>query len=134
MFSITILSITYSFSLSIQFHFASAVFFVSVLYFLVVHFISFVTAILSVFVCKPCASTCFHPRARKEVFCECPQCGHSYFDRRKLPNCEKCGYLLGGTNESAPKKPKWNLPRAVFFVGSSHFSCKTSTKDDCCFV
>ena len=40
---------------------------VSVLYFLVVHFVSFVTAILSVFVCKPRASTCFHPRARNEV-------------------------------------------------------------------
>ena len=40
---------------------------VSFLNFLVVHFISFVTAILSVFVCKPRASTCFHPRARNEV-------------------------------------------------------------------
>ena len=63
----------------------------------------------------------------------CPQCGHSYFTRRKLPNCEECGYDLGGTNQPAPKKPKRNCPSAVLFVGSSHFSCKTSTKDDRCF-
>ena len=40
---------------------------VSVLYFLVLHFVPFVAAILSVFVCKPRVSTCCHLRARKEV-------------------------------------------------------------------
>ena len=44
-----------------------------------------------------------HPRARKE-----------HFNRRKPPNCEKCGYHLGRTNESVPKKPKRNCPSAVF--------------------
>ena len=39
----------------------------SVLYFLVLHFVPFVAAILSVFVCKPRVSTCCHLRARKEV-------------------------------------------------------------------
>ena len=40
---------------------------VSVLYFLVLHFVPFVAASLSVFVCKPRVSTCCHLRARKEV-------------------------------------------------------------------
>ena len=40
---------------------------VSVLYFLVLHFVPFVAAILSVFVCKPRVSTCCHLRTRKEV-------------------------------------------------------------------
>ena len=40
---------------------------VSVLYFLVLHFVPFFAAILSVFVCKPRESTCCHLRARKEV-------------------------------------------------------------------
>ena len=40
---------------------------VSVLYFLVLHFVPFFAAILSVFVCKPRVSTCCHLRARKEV-------------------------------------------------------------------
>ena len=40
---------------------------VSVLYFLVLHFVPFVAAILSVFVCKPRVSTCCHLRAGKEV-------------------------------------------------------------------
>ena len=40
---------------------------VSVLYFLVLHFVPFVAAILSVFVCKPRLSTCCHLRTRKEV-------------------------------------------------------------------
>ena len=39
----------------------------SVLYFLVLHFVPFVPAIPSVFVCKPRVSTCYHLRARKEV-------------------------------------------------------------------
>ena len=57
---------------------------------------------------------------------------------RRVPSkncdlCEECGYDLGGTNQPAPKKPKRNCPSAVLFVGSSHFSCKTSTKDDRCF-
>ena len=73
-------------------------------------------------------------KSTKRGFGECPQCRHSYFNRRKPPNCEKGGYHLEGTNESAPKKPKRNCPSAVFYVGSSHFSCKTSTMDDHCFV
>ena len=40
---------------------------VSVLYFIVLHFVPFVAAILSVFVCKPRVSTCCHLRTRKEV-------------------------------------------------------------------
>ena len=40
---------------------------VSVLYFLLARFVSLVATILSFFVCKPRVSTCFHPRARKEV-------------------------------------------------------------------
>ena len=40
---------------------------VSVLHFLVLHFVPFVAAILSFFVCKPRVSTCCHIRARKEV-------------------------------------------------------------------
>ena len=40
---------------------------VSVLYFLVLHFVPFVAAILSVFVCKPRVSICCHLRTRKEV-------------------------------------------------------------------
>ena len=52
---------------------------------------------------------------------------------KEASNCEECGYDLGGTNQPAPKKPKRNCPSAVLFVGSSHFSCKTSTKDDRCF-
>ena len=40
---------------------------VSILYFLVLHFVPFFAAILSVFVCKPRVSTCCHLRARKEV-------------------------------------------------------------------
>ena len=58
---------------------------VSVLYFLVVRFVLFVAAFLSFFVGKPHMSTCFHPRHKKGF------CGHSYFNRRKPPNCEKCG-------------------------------------------
>ena len=73
-------------------------------------------------------------KSTKRGFGSCPQCGHSYVTRRKPPNCEECGYDLGGTNQPAPKKPKRNCPSAVLFVGSSHFSCKTSTKDDRCFV
>ena len=73
-------------------------------------------------------------KSTKRGFGSCPQCGHSYVTRRKPPNCEECGYDLGGTNQPAPKKPKRNCPSAVLFVGSSHFSCKTSTKEDRCFV
>ena len=72
-------------------------------------------------------------KSTKRGFGSCPQCGHPYFTRRKPPNCEECGYDLRGTNQPAPKKPKRNCPSAVLFVGSSHFSCKTSTKDDRCF-
>ena len=66
-------------------------------------------------------------KSTKRNFGSCPRCGHSYFPRRKPPNCEECGYDLGGTNQLAPKR---NCPSAVLFVGSSHFSCKTSRKDD----
>ena len=78
----------------------------------------------------------FVSKSTKRGFGECPQCWLSYFNRRKPPNCEKFVYHPGGTNESSrpPKKPKRNFPSAVFFVGSSHFSRKTSTKDDRCFV
>ena len=72
-------------------------------------------------------------KSTKRGFGSCPQCGHPYFTRRKPPNCEECGYDLRGTNQPAPKKPKRNCPSAVLFVGSCHFSCKTSTKDDRCF-
>ena len=73
----------------------------------------------------------FVSKSTKRGFGECPQCWHSYFNRRKPPNCEKFGYHPGGTNESPPpKKPKRNCSSAVFFVGSSHFSRKTSTKDE----
>ena len=59
-------------SLSVRYLFCSIalvpkVVIVSVLYFLVLHFVPFVAAILSVFVCKPRVSTCCHLRARKEV-------------------------------------------------------------------
>ena len=42
--------------------------------------------------------------------------------------------ILEEQTSRPPKKPKRNFPSAVFFVGSSHFSRKTSTKDDRCFV
>ena len=73
-------------------------------------------------------------KSTERGFGSCPQCGHSYVTRRKPPNCEECGYDLGGTNQPAPKKPKRNCPSVVLFVGSSHVSCKTSTKEDRCFV
>ena len=87
-------------------------------------------------ICLCVLATCVNMLSSKNTkrgFGSCPQCGRSYFTRRKPPNCEECGYDLGGTNQPAPKKPKRNCPSAVLFVGSSHFSCKTSTKDDRCF-
>ena len=36
--------------------------------------------------------------------------------------------ILEEQTSRPPKKPKRNCPSAVFFVGSSHFSRKTSTK------
>ena len=93
---------------------------VSVLYFLVVYLVSFVAAILSFFVCKPRVNM-LSSKSTKRGFGECPQCGYSYLNRRKPPNCEKCGYHLGGKNESVPKKPKRKAVQAPFLVGWSHF-------------
>ena len=107
---------------------------VSVLYFLVVHFVSFVVAILSFFVCKPRVSTCLYPRARKEVFVNVRSADILTLIEGSLQIARNLFIILEEQTSRPPKKPKRNCPSAVFFVGSSHFSRKTSTKDDRCFV
>ena len=51
----------------------------------------------------------------------CPQCGHSYFTRRKLPNCEECGYDLGSLGGY------WELTNACR-SGVGRFPMQTKTK------
>ena len=107
---------------------------VSVLYFLVVHFVSFVVAILSFFVCKPRVSTCLYPRARKEVLVNVRSADILTLIEGSLQIARNLFIILEEQTSRPPKKPKRNCPSAVFFVGSSHFSRKTSSKDDRCFV
>ena len=75
-----------------------------------------------------CVSYACRPCFTKRGLGECPRClieGSLQIVRNVVP-------ILA---EQAPKtEPKWNCPSALVFVGSSHFSCKTSTKDDRCFV
>ena len=63
----------------------------------------------------------------------CPGCKAEYFNRTKPPNCNMCGFALGGTFEPSRKKMKYS-PQAVEVKSGSIYSIKTSRKDDRCFV
>jgi len=63
----------------------------------------------------------------------CPKCHEEYFNRSKPPNCPKCGYFLGGTFHGARKKAKSASP-ALVEVCQGVFSCRTTGRDDRCFV
>ena len=62
----------------------------------------------------------------------CPQCKHEYFNRSKPPNCENCGFSLGGSFISK-KRVKQNNPLVVE-ICNGVYSCRTSARDDRCFV
>ena len=63
----------------------------------------------------------------------CPGCKAEYFNCTKPPNCNMCGFALGGTFEPSRKKMKYS-PQAVEVKSGSIYSVKTSRKDDRCFV
>ena len=61
----------------------------------------------------------------------CPRCSEGYSNRAKPPSCPKCGYELGGKFQ--PKKVKSNSAPIVE-VCHGLFSCRTTGRDDRCFV
>ena len=63
----------------------------------------------------------------------CPRCHVEYFNRSKPPNCGNCGHHLGGTLQGARKKTKSASP-AVLEITQGFFSCRTTGRDDRCFV
>ena len=63
----------------------------------------------------------------------CPRCHVEYFNRSKPPNCGNCGHHLGGTFQGARKKTKSASP-AVLEITQGVFSCRTTGRDDRCFV
>ena len=63
----------------------------------------------------------------------CPGCKAEYFNRTKPPNCNMCGFALGGTFEPSRNKMKYS-PQAVEVKSGSIYSVKTSRKNDRCFV
>ena len=63
----------------------------------------------------------------------CPRCDAEYFNRSKPPNCGNCGHHLGGTFQGARKKTKSASP-AVLEISQGVFSCRTTGRDDRCFV
>ena len=62
----------------------------------------------------------------------CPQCEHEYFNTSKPPNCENCGFSLGRSFISK-KRVKQNNPLVVE-ICNGVYSCRTSARDDRCFV
>ena len=62
-----------------------------------------------------------------------PRCHVEYFNRSKPPNCGNCGHHLGGTFQGARKKTKSASP-AVLEITQGFFSCRTTGRDDRCFV
>ena len=62
---------------------------------------------------------------------KCPRCSAGYSNRAKPPSCPKCGYELGG--KCQPKKVKSNNAPIVE-VCHGLFSCRTTGRDDRCFV
>ena len=107
---------------------------VSVLYFLVVHFVSFVATILSFFVCKPRVSTCLYPRARKEVLVNVRSADILTLIEGSLQIARNVVIILEEQTSRPPRNQSVTVQAPFFFVGSSHFSRKTSTNDDRCFV
>ena len=79
-------------------------------------------------------STCLYPRARKEALVNVRSADILTLIEGSLQIARNLFIILEEQTSRPPKKPKRNCPSAVFFVGSPHFSRKTSTKDDSCFV
>ena len=105
---------------------------VSVLYFLVLHFVPFVAAILSVFVCKPRVSTCCHLRARKEVLVM--SAVRTFLLYSKEASKLRGMWLWSWRNKPAgSQETKAELSKRRFVRGFVPLSCKTSTKNDRCF-
>ncbi|KAJ7392416.1 hypothetical protein OS493_012078 [Desmophyllum pertusum] len=62
----------------------------------------------------------------------CPQCHEEFLNRTKPPNCPKCGHFLGGTFQSVKKAKANNL--LLVQICQVVFSCRTTGRDDRCFV
>ena len=67
----------------------------------------------------------------------CPECGEGYSTRWKPSSCSKCGFHLGGNQQSSGKKARRICPAAVLIIErgvDKIFSVQSSSRDDRCFV
>ena len=79
-------------------------------------------------------STCFHPRARNKVLVNVCSADILTLIEGSLQIVRNVVILLEEQMSRPPRNQSGTVQALFFFVGSSHFSCKTSTKDDHCFV
>ena len=90
---------------------------VSVLYFLVVQFVSFVVATLSFSVYKPRVSTCLYPRARKEVLVNVRSADILTLIEGSLQIARNLVIILEEQTSRPPEETKAELFKRRFFRG-----------------
>ena len=83
--------------------------------------------------CKPRASTCFHPRAQNKVLVNVCSVDILTLIAGSLQIARNVVIFLE-EQTSRPPRNQSGTAQALFFCGLVSLSCKTSTKDDCCFV
>ena len=84
--------------------------------------------------CKPRASTSFHPRARDQVLVNVCSADILTLIAGSLQIARNVVIFLKEQTGRPPRNQSGTVQALFFFCGFVSLSCKTSTKDDRCFV